>query len=81
MRYRDEFVSEQVAVNEQVVNFDGETVFDFQAKYQINDQFGVLFQVNNLTDEPTMSYFGNETRTGTMQYFGRQFYLGFTYAN
>jgi TonB-dependent receptor len=81
MRYRDEFVSEQVAINEQVVNFDGETVFDFQAQYDFNEHFGVLFQVNNLTDEPTLSYFGNESRTGTMQYFGRQFYLGFTLAN
>ncbi|SHG90888.1 TonB-dependent receptor [Ferrimonas marina] len=79
-RYRDDFVSEQVAVNEQVVNFDGETVVDFQTSYQINDHFGVLFQVNNLTDEPTQSYFGNESRTGTLQYFGREYFLGVTYA-
>ncbi|MBY5991729.1 TonB-dependent receptor [Ferrimonas balearica] len=79
-RYRSDFVSEQVAVNEQVVNFDDETVVDFQTSYQINDHFGVLFQVNNLTDEPTKSYFGNENRTGTLQYFGREYFLGVTYA-
>ncbi|MGZ9899018.1 TonB-dependent receptor [Shewanella gaetbuli] len=79
-RYRDEFVSEQVAINEQVVNFDGETVIDYQASYQITDGLGVLFQVNNLTDEPTKSYFGTEAKTGTLQYFGREFFLGFTYA-
>ena len=79
-RFRDEFVSEQVAINEQVVNFDAETVIDYQASYQVNDGLGLLFQVNNLTDEPTKSYFGNQNKTGTLQYFGREFYLGFTYA-
>jgi len=78
-RYRDKFVSEQVAVEAQTVNFDGETVLDYQASYQINDQFGVLFQVNNLTDEPTKSYFGTSTNTGTIQFFGRQYFLGANY--
>ncbi|MEZ9197021.1 TonB-dependent receptor [Shewanella sp. 10N.286.54.B9] len=78
-RYRDEFVSEQVAINNQVVNFAAETVVDYQASYQVNDAIGVLFQVNNLTDEPTKSYFGNESQTGTLQYFGREFYLGMTF--
>ncbi|TMP14740.1 TonB-dependent receptor [Pseudoalteromonas sp. S2893] len=81
VRYRDEFVSEQVAINEQVVNFDAETVVDFQASYRFSDSLTMLLQVNNLTDEPTQSYFGSEQRTGTTQYFGRQFYLGFTYSH
>ncbi len=80
MRYRDNFVSEQWGINQQVVNFDDELVVDYQASYQFNDNLSGLFQVNNLTDEPTRSFFGNETRTGTIQYFGRQFYLGFTYS-
>lgn len=79
-RYRDAFVSEQVAINDQVVNFDSETVMDYQASYQVTDSLNVLFQVNNLTDEPTKSYFGTEQKTGTLQYFGREFFLGFTYA-
>ena len=79
VRYRDDFLSEQVAVNEQVVNFDAETVVDFQTSYQFTDSFGMLLQVNNLTDEPTQSYFGTTSKTGTTQFFGRQFYLGFTY--
>jgi len=78
-RYRDNFVSEQVAVEAQTVNFDGETVIDYQASYQINDNFGVLFQVNNLTDEPTKSYFGEEANTGTIQFFGRQYFVGANY--
>jgi len=55
-RYRDAFVSEQVAVNDQVVNFDSEVVVDYQASYKVNDNMSVLFQVNNVTDEPTKSY-------------------------
>ena len=80
VRYRDEFVSEQVAVEAQTVNYDGETVVDYQASYQVNDNLGLVFQVNNLTDEPTKSYFGETAQTGTIQYFGRQFFLGMTYS-
>ena len=80
VRWRDAFVSKQVAVNEQVVNFDSETVIDYQASYNINENLGMLFQVNNLTDEPTKSYFGSEAQTGTIQYFGRQIFLGVTYS-
>ncbi len=80
VRYRDEFVSEQWGVNEQVVNFGAETVIDYQASYQINDALGVVFQVNNLTDEPTKSYFGTVSKTGTQQYFGRQIFVGVNYS-
>lgn len=78
-RYRDTFVSEQVAVNDQTVNFDSELVVDYQASYEINDHWSVLFQVNNLTDEPTKSYFTSPEQTGTIQFFGTQYYMGMTY--
>lgn len=78
-RYRDAFVSQQVAVNEQVTNFDSELVVDYQASYAIDDNWSVLFQVNNLTDEPTKSYFSSPEQTGTIQFFGTQYYLGMTY--
>ena len=79
-RYRDAFVSKQVAVNEQTVNFDSEVVVDYQASYDINENLGVVFQINNLTDEPTRSYFGQEDLTGTIQFFGTQYFLGVTYS-
>lgn len=79
-RYRDSFVSEQIGIGEQVVNFDEETVIDLQASYNITEDLGVVFQVNNLTDEPTQSYFGSEEFTGTTQYFGRQMYFGMNYS-
>lgn len=80
VRYRDEFVSEQVAVEAQTVNYDGETIIDYQASYQINDNLNMVFQINNVTDEPTRSYFGVKAQTGTIQYFGRQFFFGMTYS-
>lgn len=79
-RYRDAFVSEQVAVNDQTVNFAEELVVDYQASYDFTDNLSALFQVNNLTDEPTRSYFGNQAQTGTIQFFGTQYYLGMTYS-
>jgi TonB-dependent receptor len=79
-RYRDQFVSEQVAVNDQTVNFAEELVIDYQASYEVNDNISVLFQVNNVTDEPTRSYFSSEEQTGTIQFFGTQYFLGMTYS-
>ena len=79
-RYRDAFVSRQVAVNDQTVNFDSELVVDYQASYEINDNISVLFQINNLTDEPTKSYFTSPEQTGTIQFFGTQYFLGMTYS-
>ncbi|MGB0215547.1 MAG: TonB-dependent receptor [Alteromonas oceani] len=79
-RYRDAFVSKQVAVNDQTVNFDSELVVDYQASYEINDNISVLFQINNLTDEPTKSYFTSPEQTGTIQFFGTQYFLGMTYS-
>ena len=79
VRYRDNFVSDQVAIDTQTVNFDAETVIDYQASYNIDDNTSVLFQVNNLTDEPTKTFFGRPEITGTIQFFGRQFFLGANY--
>lgn len=76
LRQRSEFVSDQSAIDSQLVNYDAESVLDYQASYQFNDHLSVLFQANNLTDEPTKTYFGTSAQTGTIQYFGRQFYLG-----
>lgn len=79
-RYRSPFVSSQVGINEQITNFDSELVMDFQFGYQFNDNLKMLFQINNLTDEPTKSYFGQKAMTGTLQYFGRQYFLGAVYS-
>lgn len=78
-RFRDDFLSDQSALANQEIRYDAETVMDYQASYQVNENFGLLFQVNNLLDEPTKSYWGDTALTGTIQFFGRQYYLGANY--
>lgn len=79
MRYRSEYVSEQVAVESQLAFFDAETILDYQASYAMDNGLKFLFQVNNLTDEANKTYFGQTHQTGTIQSFGRQYFLGFSY--
>ncbi|HEX8388657.1 MAG TPA: TonB-dependent receptor [Sphingomonas sp.] len=81
MRHRSKFVAPQFGLNEQVVTNAAETIFDAQMSYEFPADsalagFTLLAQANNFTDEPTRSYFGQQAQTGTLQYFGRQFYLG-----
>lgn len=76
--YRSSFVSNsQIAVTNQVIYFAPETVFDFQASYKVNNDFSLVYQMLNLTNQPTRTYFGNPQETGTIQYFGRTSYFGF----
>nr|WP_279237585.1 TonB-dependent receptor [Dyella sedimenti] len=76
--YRSSFLSDtQIAVTNQLVTFAAETVYDLQASYDITKQFRVVYQMLNLTNQPTRTYFGgNPQQTGTIQYFGRTSYLG-----
>ncbi len=79
VRYRSKFVSSQFAIDRQETFYDSEVVVDYQASYRFDDSFSVMFQAINLTDEPTKSYFGQEAQTGTIQFFGRQYFLGVNY--
>lgn len=85
MRYRSEFVSPQIGIDAQLPFTDNEFVLDYQASYSFHEDgplggVTLLFQANNLTDEPTVTYFGQETQTGTIQHFGRQFFFGASYS-
>ncbi|MFC5740184.1 TonB-dependent receptor [Dyella tabacisoli] len=79
--YRSSFVSDtQIAVNNQLVTFASETVYDFQTSYAITDQLSVVYQMLNIGNQPTRTYFGgNTSQTGTIQYFGRTSYLGLNF--
>lgn len=85
VRYRSEFISPQTGLNSQLPFTDDELVVDLQASYE----FGVdgpmagwklLAQANNITDEPVATFFGTPSQTGTIQHFGRQFFLGVSYS-
>ncbi|MFC3115926.1 TonB-dependent receptor [Cellvibrio fontiphilus] len=78
-RYREAFVANQVAVETQEVFYADESVVDYQASYEFENGVELVFQVNNLTDEPSKTYFGSEAQTGSIQYFGRQYFFGVNY--
>jgi outer membrane receptor protein involved in Fe transport len=70
----------QISVGQdQSAFFAEETIIDYQIKYNVTEKLNVTFSVNNLTDEANRSYFGDETKTGTIQYFGRNYFLGLNY--
>jgi iron complex outermembrane recepter protein len=84
VRYRSSFVAPQIGLDEQIVTNGAETVADGQISYEFQKDSAlhglkIVGQVNNLTDAPTRSYFGQQAQTGTIQSFGRTFYLGATY--
>lgn len=76
-RYREEYVGNQIAIGDaEQAFFAEELIVDYQASWQFTEELQGVFSVNNLTDEPNRSYFGHQAATGTLQYFGRQFYFG-----
>jgi iron complex outermembrane recepter protein len=83
-RYRSSFVSPQIGISELVISSAPETVIDAQISYEFPESsvlkgLKLLAQANNLTDEPTRTFFGQRAQTGTLQNFGRTFFLGATY--
>lgn len=84
-RYRDDFISPQTGLNQQLPFTDEEFILDFQASYDFSDESSLngltlLFQANNLTDESVSTYFGSTAQTGTIQFFGRQYFAGLSYS-
>ncbi|WP_374137800.1 MULTISPECIES: TonB-dependent receptor [unclassified Sphingomonas] len=80
-RHRSGFVSPQIGISELILTSTPETIFDAQISYQfpknsILSGLKLLAQANNLTDEPTRTFFGQTAQTGTIQNFGRTFYIG-----
>jgi TonB-dependent receptor len=57
-----------------------ETILDFSTSYQVNDAFGIRFQVNNLTNEPLRITRDNSVdRLGSYDVYGRRAMLDFTF--
>ncbi len=61
----------------------GNQITDLQLSYEFQESylkgFQVLFQVNNLTNEPYVSYQQSEARVMDYQTYGKQFLFGFNY--
>jgi phosphoribosylformimino-5-aminoimidazole carboxamide ribotide isomerase len=79
-RYRSAYLSRQIAIgSDQSAYFQDEAIFSGQVSYNFTDNLQAVVSVDNLTDEPNLSYFGETSRTGTIQYFGRTVYFGVNY--
>ena len=80
-RYRSAYLSEQIAIGSaQSAYFEEETIISAQMSYNFTENFQAVVSVDNITDEPNISYFGDTSRTGTIQYFGRTIYFGVNYS-
>ena len=84
-RSRPEFLGEiqGFGADRALVYIDGEDVVDAQLGYSFQsralDGVSLLFQVNNLTDEPYRQFFNNNGLTQRYEEYGRQYLLGVTY--
>jgi len=84
-RHRSGFVSPQIGISELILTSTPETVFDAQISYLFSKNSALsglklLAQANNLSDEPTRTFFGQTAQTGTIQNFGRTFFVGASFA-
>ncbi|WP_064791459.1 TonB-dependent receptor [Shewanella woodyi] len=88
-RYRSDFLGEvtKISLQRENVNIKAETVVDAQIGYDFSESgidalygLSVQLQVNNLTNEPFTSYFGDDKReVRDFQNYGRNYMLGLNY--
>lgn len=79
-RYRSAYSDEQIAIGQaERAYFNDELIWSAQASYYFTDQLQAVISMDNITDEENVSYFGNQTQTGTLQFFGRTLYFGINY--
>ena len=84
-RYRSEYIGEVANfANERALRYvDADMITDAQLSYTFSDNMleglQVLFQVNNLTNEPYIAYSENKQRVLDYQEYGTQYLLGLNY--
>ena len=84
-RARSKYIGEVTNfANDRALKYvQGDMITDAQIGYQFGggrlDGLSILFQVNNLTNEPYIAYAVNETRQQDYQEYGRQYLLGINY--
>jgi TonB-dependent receptor len=82
-RYRSSYATE-LGDTDRILFTAPEGVLDFQTSYEFGDGSAlkglqVLFQANNLTDEPFETYYGDRALQGRYEKFGRRFLAGVGY--
>ena len=84
-RYRSEYIGEVANfANERALRFvDADMITDAQLSYAFSgnmfEGLQILFQVNNLTNEPYIAYSENKQRLLDYQEYGTQYLLGLNY--
>jgi iron complex outermembrane recepter protein len=83
-RARSEYIGEVTNfANDRALKYvQGDQITDAQVGYAFSGRlngFSILFQVNNLTNEPYVAYAVEEVRQQDIQDYGRQYLLGFNY--
>jgi len=84
-RYRSEYIGEVTNfANERALKYvDGGTFMDAQVSYMFDegmlDGLTLLFQINNLTNEPYYAYAVDESRYQDFQEYGTTYLVGATY--
>lgn len=58
---------------------DDHTQYDFNAKYKINDNFSIKFDISNITDEPEFYYWGTSDRLSQYDLYGTTYSVGIRY--
>ena len=82
-RYRSSYATE-LGDTDRILFTAPESVLDFQTSYEFAkgsrlDGVKLLFQANNLTDEPFETYYGDRRLQGRYERFGRRFLFGMGY--
>lgn len=79
-RYRSSYATE-LGDTDRILYTAPEGVMDFQTSYDFGKDsklagLKLLFQANNLTDEPFETYYGDRSLQGRYEKFGRRFLIG-----
>lgn len=82
-RYRSTYAAE-LGDTDRILYTKPETVLDFQTSYDFPKHSALsglrlLFQANNLTDEPFETYYGDTRLQGRYERFGRRYLFGASY--
>ena len=79
-QYRSSYLGNVSGSSNNLAFITEESIFDYQASFDITENFDALVSVNNLTDEANRSYYGDRSRTGNIQCFSRNYLVGIDYS-
>jgi iron complex outermembrane recepter protein len=74
--YRGNYLSQAIGAHGEPEYFDDYAQIDFSSSYDINDNFSVIFEGSNLTNERTLKYQRIRSRVREIEYNGRILSVG-----